>query len=395
MIVMQAHNYYQQPGGEDGVFAAETALLESHGHQVLRYTAHNQAIASMSKLKSACGTIWNSESFSDVVNLLRRGRVDVLHCHNTFPLISPAIFHAARDVGVPVVQTLHNYRLLCPSANFLREGTICESCLGKAVPWPGVMHGCYRGSHVASATVAAMLSTHRLLGSWQGMVDVYVALSDFARRKFIQGGLPAERIVVKPNFLHVDPGVGPGRGGYAIFVGRLSPEKGLRTLIAAWERIGGRIPLKIVGDGPESPMVADAARRIPGVEWLGRQTMEEVYTLLGEASMLIFPSVWYETFGLVAIESFAKGTPVIAADIGAIAELVEHDRTGLLFRAGDAVDLARKAERAWGHPNKLATMGREARREFELKYDGARNYRMLIEIYEQAIRSSRSGASAR
>lgn len=209
-------------------------------------------------------------------------------------------------------------------------------------------------------------------------------LTQFARQKFIQGGFPAEKIVVKPNFVHRDPGVGTGSGGYALFVGRLSVEKGLDTLLAAWEELGTQLPLKIVGDGPLADRVIKAAEKLESVEWLGRKSMAEVYNLMGEATVVIFPSKWYETFGRVAVEAFAKGTPVIAANIGAIAELVEDGRTGLHFQPGNAVDLATQVEWALAHPQELATMRQEARKEFETKYTAKENYRQIMEIYNLA-----------
>lgn len=198
--------------------------------------------------------------------------------------------------------------------------------------------------------------------------------------------MPAQKIVVKPNFVHPDPGVGTGKGGYALYVGRLSVEKGLDTLLAAWEELGDRIPLKIVGDGPLSDMVVSAREKLPKVEWLGRRSMPEVHALMGEASLLIFPSKWYETFGRVAVEAFAKGTPVIAAKIGAIAELVDHGRTGLHFQPGDAQDLANWVDWAMTHPTELSKMRQEARTEFESKYTAKENYQQLISIYERILR---------
>ncbi len=383
--VLLVHNAYQQPGGEDAVFAEEAFLLEERGHRVLRYTAHNDAAATMGRAALAGKTLWNREAYRELRSVIGRERPDVVHFHNTFPLVSPAGYHAAKDEGVPVVQTLHNYRLLCPNGLFFRDGGPCEDCLGKAVPLPAVAHGCYRGSRPASGVAAAMLSAHRALGTWGRKVDAYVALTRFARDKFVEGGLPAERISVKPNFVSPDPGPGRGRGGYALFVGRLSPEKGVGVLLEAWGRIGAPIPLKVVGDGPLAPSVARAAERDPRVEWLGRKSPEEVRSLMKDAAALVFPSEWYETFGRVAAESFAAGTPVIAARIGAIEELVEHGCTGLHFWPGAAPDLARQVDRLCGDPAGRARMRDEARREYEANYTADRNYRMLVGIYERAI----------
>lgn len=388
--ILLVHNYYQQRGGEDESFVAETELLRSHGHDVLTYTAHNDAVSEMGSLQLAADLLWNRSVYKDLRALIRRERPALIHCNNTFPLLSPSVYYAARAEGLPVVQNLRNYRLYCSNGLFFRDGHVCEDCLGKLAPWSGVKHACYRDSRTASAAVAAMLAAHRAAGTWASKVDVYVTLTQFAKEKFVEAGMSGENIVVKPNFLSPVPEVGTGTGGYALFVGRLSPEKGLGTLLAAWKRLGGGLGLKIVGDGPSAPAVAEAAAELEGVEWLGRQPLDRVYELMGEAHLLIFPSEWYETFGRVAMEAFAKGTPVIAADIGAIAELVEHGRTGLHFRPGDADDLARQVGWALAHPEAWAAMRLEARDRFETSFTAARNYELLMGIY--ALARQRAGA---
>ncbi|PTQ51397.1 MAG: Glycosyltransferase [Brockia lithotrophica] len=307
----------------------------------------------------------------------------MVHVHNTFPLASPAVFHALKAEGVPLVMTLHNYRLFCVNALFFRKGQVCEACLGR-LPWRGVIHGCYRESRLASSVVAGMLTVHRAIGTWN-LVDRFIALTEFARKKFIEGGIPPEKIVVKPNFVYPDPGPGEGRGGYALFVGRLSPEKGIQTLLKAWELLGGRIPLKIVGDGPLAEEVSKASQKIRGVEWLGRMPPEEVYALMGEAMFLVFPSEGYENFPRVFAEVFAKGTPVIASDIGAAGEIISHGRTGLHFRPGDPEDLAAKVEWLLGRPRELERMRREARAEYEAKYTAEKNYEQLMAIYRGVL----------
>lgn len=384
MKVLVAHNYYQQPGGEDQVFAAEIALLEAHGHQVLRYAVHNDRVAEMNRLALAKAAVWNSSSYRDLRALIRRERPQVAHFHNTLPLISPAGYHAAKAEGVPVVQTLHNYRLICPNGVLFRDGHVCEDCLGKLVPWPGVVHACYRGSRASTGAVATMLTAHRALRTWEEMAGVYVALTEFARGKFVEGGLPAEKIVVKPNFVHPDPGVGEGQGGYVLFVGRLSPEKGIDTLLKAWEQLETKAHLKIVGDGPLAPGVAEAAQRLPHVEWLGRQPKDRVLGLMKDARVLVFPSLWYENAPMVIAEAYAVGLPVIASELGSISSLVSHGRTGLHFRPGDPKHLAARVEWALTHPADLQRMRVEARAEFEAKYTAEANYRKLIEIYDLA-----------
>lgn len=383
MQILSIHSGYQLRGGEDECQEAEVSLLREMGHLVEVYEENNDRVAALGNLRMALRTVWSEEAYQTVRRRLTKQPYDVVHVQNFFPMISPSVYYAAKAEGVPVVQTLHNYRLLCPNALFFRDGRVCEDCLGKSIPWPGVLRACYRGSCAATGVVTAMVTAHHTMQTWTEMVDVYIALTEFAKQKFVEGGLPAKKIVVKPNFVHPDPGSGEGRGEYALFVGRLSPEKGVETLLSAWKLLRGKVPLKIVGDGPLAAWVAEAAKLVPGVNWLGRMPSAEVYKLMGEAAFLVFPSQWYETFGRVAIEAFAKGTPVIASNIGAIAELVDSGRVGLHFRPGDSEDLAAKVEWVLAHPAELAQMRREARTEFEAKYTAQKNYQRLIEIYTQ------------
>lgn len=402
MKVLIAHNYYQQPGGEDSVFTAEAALLESFGHTVTRFAVHNDAIDQMGKLQTLKATIWNRRGADELAEVVRQAQPEVVHFHNTFPLISPAGYAAARAGGAAVVQTLHNYRLVCPCAVLFRDGKPCEDCLGKRFAWPGVARGCYRDSRVASLVVAANSTIHHAVGTWRNAVDAYIAPSAFAREKLIAGGLPGEKILVKPNFLHPDPGVGPGGGGYAVFVGRLSFEKGLPLLIAAWESQAGStgspqagstsspqasVPLKIIGDGPLADGVRAATAKFANVQWLGRRTPEEVYDIVGRAALLVLPSQCYETFGRVAIEAFARGTPVVATGHGAMSDVVAHGRTGRLFKPGDAADLAKQVRELLADPAALARMRTECRKEFEANYTGARSHEQLMSVYQSAIRN--------
>jgi glycosyltransferase involved in cell wall biosynthesis len=385
MRILLVHNRYQQPGGEDQVFAAETALLNSHGHQVVQYAVHNERVKVMNKLSLGASTLWNHRTYRELRAVIQLERPAVTHFHNTFPLISPAAYYASNGLGVPVVQTLHNYRLLCPNALLFRQERPCEDCLTKFFPWPGIVHACYRGSRTASATVAAMLSLHRAIGTWTHKVDVFIALTDFAKRKFIAGGLPADRIVVKPNFLYPDPGLGHGDGGYALFVGRLAPEKGIETLLRAWEVLGGKVALKIAGDGPLAERVAQVASRVPNVEWVGPRPRQEILTYMKMSSLLVFPSQVYEGLPMTVVEAYAAGLAVVASDQGSIRTLVDPNRTGLLFRPGDPQDLAAKVKWAWTHRAQLREMGREARREYERKYTAECNYEQLMDIYRLAM----------
>jgi glycosyltransferase involved in cell wall biosynthesis len=385
MKVLVAHNFYQQPGGEDQCLAAEVAMLRAHGHEVTQYCVHNDLITAMNRLQVASRTIWSQSAFRELRRLFRTHRPQIAHFHNTLPLISPAAYYAARAENVRVVQTLHNFRLLCANALLFRNGEPCEDCLGKAIPWPGVVHKCYRGSRAASAAIATMLTVHRVPGTWRKAVDVYIALTEFSRRKLIEGGLPASKITVKPNFASPDPGPGAGTGGYAVFVGRLSAEKGLETLLEAWQRLGGAVPLKLVGDGPMAGLARKAAAENSTIQWLGNVPLEAVYALVGEAAFLVAPSQCYETFSRVIMEAFAKGTPVIASRLGAMAEIVEDGCTGLHFTPGDPVDLAAKVLQIVAEPLELARMRRAARQKFNENFTADSNHESLIAIYEQAL----------
>lgn len=380
--ILSVHNHYRQPGGEDEVFANEARLLEQRGHSVVRYTEQNARIGSggFSTVRDA---VWSQKSFEGLRSTAKAG-FDIAHFHNTFPLISPSAYYAMRTMEIPVVQTLHNYRLLCPAATFVRDGNVCEACPDSHSLLPAIRHRCYRDSRSATAAVATMLTVHRAAGTWKRLVNVYIALSEFARDKFVAGGLPAERVAIKPNFLSSDPGIGKGEGSYALFVGRLGEEKGVRVLANAWRRLSG-IPLVVAGKGP-----LEALEWPPGVTLAGHQSRQQVYALMRDARVLIFPSICYEGSPLTIIEALACGLPVIASDLGSIPEYVTHRKTGLLFQPSDNEDLIRNVRWAWEHPEELREMRAAARCEYEEKYTAERNYKILMEIYDRAIESARS-----
>lgn len=386
--VLFVHTRYTQPGGEDVVFAAEAALLRSRGHEVVTWEENNAELMGVNALRAAAETVWSVRAQRRLRALLRDVRPDVVHFHNTFLRMSPAVYPTCREADVPVIQTLHNFRIVCPGSLLMRRGKPCEDCLGRTLPWPGIRHGCWQGSPARSAVVAAMIGVHRLVGSWD-FVDVYVALTEFARAKFVEGGLPADRIVVKPNFVDPDPGPRDrAPGSFALFVGRLSPEKGVVTLLEAWTRFAG-IPLRIVGSGPLLEEVRRRADGMPDVEVMGPLDRDRVLAAMKRTRFLVFPSECYENFPLAIAEAFACGLPVVASRLGAMAELVEDGRTGLLFEPGNPDDLAAKVDWAWTHPERMAEMGREARREYERQYTAERNYETLMDIYARAMTARR------
>lgn len=382
--ILQLHNLYQQPGGEDLVVADEARLLEARGHEVVRHTVHNDQVNSLSSLSLGQRTIWSQPAYRDVRAAIARHQPQLLHVHNTLPLLSPSVYYAASAERLPVVQTLHNYRLTCPAALCFRNGLPCTECVGSFIPWRAIRHACYRDSRTASAAVATMLSVHRLLGTWD-KPTVYIALTAFARDMFIEAGVPPDKLVVKPNFVDPDPGAGTGSGDYAVFVGRLSAEKGIETLLRAWRVVGNQMRLVIVGDGPLASTVAAATHDLPSVTWLGRRDPFEILSILQDAKFLLFPSESYETFGRTIVEAFATAAPVIAAGHGAGAELVADGVTGFHFRPRDPLDLAAKVLHLNSQPSVLVQMRAAARREFETRYTADINYRSLMAIYHRAV----------
>jgi len=396
MKILLIHSSYMQRGGEDSVLAAEGQLLRAAGHTVIEYLRDNNEISGYSTLAKAVlapRSIWAWDICRAIKHLMEKEKPDLAHFHNTFPLISPAAYYACRKAGVPVIQTLHNYRLLCPAATLFRNGRLCEACLGKAFPWDGIAHACYRRSHAASAAVAMLLGVHHTLQTWTTKVNAFIAPSEFAKEKFVQGGLPAGKIFVKPNFVFPNPcpnrcGNPASHGKYAVFVGRLAEEKGLRTLLAAWKLLDGQVPLRIAGDGPLRKELEASASKLPAISFDGGLAREKVFDALEHARFLVFPSEWYEPFGCVITESFAFGVPVIASRLGGIQQIVQNHVSGLLFNPGDAEDLAAKVERAWTHPKEMEVMGRYARTEYETKYSAARNYELLMDIYRRVLKDN-------
>jgi glycosyltransferase involved in cell wall biosynthesis len=377
------HNRYAQRGGEDSAVEAEAELLRKAGCEVALLTVESAPLvrSRAARLHAALRARWNPETVERIARFLAEHPADVAHVHNFFPLLSPSAHAALRALGLPVVQTLHNYRLVCANGVFLREGRPCEECAVRG-PWRAVRYGCLRGSRLATAVWAEATAAHRRRGTWRDCVDRFVAPSEFAKRKLAAAGLPAERIVVKPNPVP-DPGAPapPGRG--AVYVGRLSSEKGVALLVDAWRSLPGAPPLAIAGDGPEAPRLRARAHGIPGVRFLGEIPRERVPELLASAAFAVAPSLCYETFGLAVAEAMAAGRAVVASDAGALAELVEPGATGLLFRSGDAASLADACRRLLDDAGLTAAFGREARARFEDELAPERSTERLLRLYAE------------
>lgn len=390
MKILLVHNTYQDRGGEDVVFDQERDLLRSAGHEVWEYVRHNREISQYSiarKLTLVARTVWASDSYREFNDVLRRKRPDIVHIHNTFPLISPSVYWACRKHRLAVVQTLHNYRMFCPGANFFRDGEPCEDCLGGSF-WRGVGHGCYRNSRKETAAVALMLSLHHAGKTFTRMVDRYIVLTAFARDRFISAGIPAAKILVKPNCVDPDPGVRQGGSGdYALYVGRVSEEKGVPTVVRAWGQLPRTIPLKIIGDGPaRAGLQTEAqAQGLNNITFCGQQSRKEVTEAMKGARFLVFSSELYENLPLTIIEAFACGLPVLASRRGAMQEIIEEGKTGHFFLPGNAEHLAKAVLDAWHSPEHLRELGEQARREYEAKYTAAVGTQRLIEIYQQIL----------
>ena len=390
MRILLAHNRYKQKGGEDVVFDTERTLLEQAGHEITVYERDNQEIDTNSVwelLDLSRRTVWATDSTSSLRKIITQTQPEIALFYNTFPLISPAAYYACDSAGVPVIQTLSNYRLICPGTNLYRNGKICELCISKGVRWPGIRHSCYRDSLGGTAVVAAMLAFHALMKTWKLKVHTYIALTEFSKRKFISGGLPADRIVVKPNFISPDPGPRIGESNYALFIGRLSREKGIGTLLRAWDLIPG-LPLIVAGDGPLMKMVDEAATRDGGtnIQPLGWRSRDEIIGLIKGALFVVVPSECYEGFPVTIVEAFACGVPVIGSRLGGVGEVIRHGYSGLLFEPGDATGLAAAAQSLWQDPTLRTRLGRGARSQFESHYTAERNYEMMMAIFENALK---------
>ncbi|MFC4307990.1 glycosyltransferase [Steroidobacter flavus] len=388
MRVLLAHNFYRStaPSGEDTVYREERALLERHGVEVIPYERQSDELDTAGALtlaRSALQASWSDSVARELSGLIARTRPDVAHFHNTFPLISPSAYDACVKAGVPVVQTLHNYRLICPGAMLYREGVPCEACVGTSL-LPALKHRCYRQSLPATASVVNMLWNNRRRGTYSSLVQRYVALTEFARQRFVAGGLPADRIEVKPNGLTAPPQAGAGEGGHAVFVGRLSAEKGVHTLLEAWKALP-EIRLKIAGDGPMRAQLEEQARRDRlNVEFMGRLERSHVAQVVGAASLAVVPSQWFEGFPMVVVEAFACGTPVVASRLGSLAEIVREGITGGLFTAGDPKALAAAVRAKFAAPEALKQMRKNAREEFDARYSAAAGFQALMDIYQRA-----------
>ena len=381
MKILVAHNRYRYRGGEDTVVDAEVDLLRRNGHEVLVYLRDNEELTRMKNHHAALQTLWSHKAVADVTVLSEKFRPELIHSHNTCPLISPSLYSVATRLNVPVIQTLHNFRLICPQATLLRNGVQCEDCVGN-LPWRAIVHRCYRNSLPQSAVSSSMIMLHRLLRTWHTKVTRYIVLNQLCRDKFIAGGFPFDLLRIKPNF--VDSANEPEwvhRSG-GIFIGRLSEEKGLKVLAEALSQLPD-CQIYVYGKGDLQNFVEATSC----FHYKGFHAADELQACLRQAAYLVIPSTGIESFGLVAIEAFAAGTPVIASAHGGLQEIVVHGKTGLLVESGNSEALARAIAFAEDHPAEMKIMGRAARQAYLSRYTPEINYRLLMTIYREAVES--------
>jgi glycosyltransferase involved in cell wall biosynthesis len=388
MRILIGHNFYQTPGGEDGVARSEAELLRGFGEEVVVYHRSNSELNGLKRwqrLSHLASLSESKASYRELRDLIRKHRPEVAHFHNIFYMMTPSVYQACHDEGVAVVQSLHNFRMMCSNGLFFRDGGVCEDCLTKNI-WEGVKHACFRDSRIMTFAMAATLDRQWRRGTWIHDVDLYIAAAEFTRNKYIQRGIAAEKIVHKPHFLFPDPKPRTTSGSYVLYLGRLSEEKGIKTLLEAWRTLPGR-PLKIVGTGPLDAHLRQTAQAqgMTTVEFTGFVDAAKCEDFLRGSAFLVIPSECYENFPRVIVEAFALGVPVVASRMGSLVELVEEGETGLLAEAGNAVELGEKVGWLLANPAEAERMGRNARRMFEQKYSARSNYEKLIQIYQQAI----------
>jgi len=399
MKILFIHNFYQSsaPSGEDIVFKNEVELLKKNGINVVTYEKYNDEIKEygfFGNFTLPFKNIWSLETYRELKLLIKKEKPDIAHFHNVWYLISPSAYYACKEEGLAVVQTLHNFRIFCVNGLLLREGGICEECITsnkfKSVK-NSIKYGCYRNSRLYSLPVAFSEYFHWIKKTWTDKVDAYIALTEFSRNKFIEAGLPSDKIFVKPNFLANQPEANFSYQNYGCFLGRISNEKGLGLVMEALKFLRNfQFKTKIIGDGHLKNYLEEKVKKkeINGIEFLGKKEHSESIEILKKAKFLILPSICYEMFPMTLIEAFACGKAVIASNLGAMAELVEDAKTGLLFERGNPEDLARKIKWMIEHPDKCIEMGKNARAEFEAKYTAEKNFEILMKIYEKVIGSS-------
>lgn len=380
--VLMAHNYYQVPGGEDTVFHNEVNMLEKNGHKVTKYTRHNDEIKSgvLSKLKLGIDTIFSFKTYKEVKKLIDENDIDVVHVHNTLPLVSPSIYYAARAKRVPVVQTIHNFRLLCPGATFTRNGEICEDCVSKGLE-QSLMHRCYRGSLAQTFIMYAMLKFHRVIGTYDKIN--YITLTEFNKNKLLSLVKDESKIYVKPNFVEKIDKAERVLEDYFVYIGRLDDIKGINFLVETWKEIDQAIDLYVIGTGPEEEKVKKfiEENNIKNIKLLGFMRREEAFKIIEKSRAIIVPSKWYEGFPMTIAESFSLGVAVIGSKIGNIESIIENEKNGLLFENSNKDNLKDAVECIFYNKELNQKLGNNAYKTFIRCYTDEVNYKKLQTIY--------------
>ncbi|TVQ66783.1 MAG: glycosyltransferase family 1 protein [Balneolaceae bacterium] len=390
MNILQVYNQYRTPGGEWTVLNQEFELLkESHEVDQLVVDNREQLSSFYSRLRLIFNTHYNRDSKRWFYQKLMEKSYDIIHVHNFFPLLSPSIFDAARDAGVPTVMTLHNYRLIHPNGLMYYKGRIDErSVEGSA--YRCVADGVYRNSVLQTAVTAHMIEYHRRKGTWNSSPTAFIALSEFSKGKFVKGGLPEKKIFSKPNFIR-DPllefeglKLSEKKKKRILYVGRISHEKGVQEMIRCWLKYEIPVELWIVGDGPMREKLQKSTENLQTVKWVGTKSRKEIFELLSESLALLFPTLWYEGMPIVLLEALAMGCPVISSEIGNPMAMIEHGKNGILFEPGNIEQLYGIISGLLSDPSKLGVLGKNARATYIEKYTPSRNYEQLMEIYENA-----------
>lgn len=376
------------------MYRAERDLLRSHGHEVMEFTRNSDEIRSrgfFGTLKGAFTTPWNPFAARKLRRKLKDVQPEIMHVHNTFPLLSPAVFSAAKGMKTATVYTLHNYRTFCASGIPMRNSTSCTECLDRFSVIPSLKYGCYRSSRPATVPLAVGIAFHRKIKTWERDVDAFIPLTKFQRDKLSNAGLPKQKMHIKPHFYPASFGPLPWENHkpMIVFTGRLGPEKGLHLLVETWRKWGDQAPsLELIGDGPERKKLqarVDELNLGRKIRFHGQLSFTLTQKKLARARLLILPSLSFEGFPMAVCEAFALGVPVAASRHGAFPYLIEHSQNGVLFEPGNVKDILQVLRKLWNQPEKLAEMGRKARADFEKKYSAEVNYKRLIDIYQAAI----------
>jgi glycosyltransferase involved in cell wall biosynthesis len=342
--VLQVHNKYRPGwGGEDTVAALEADLLVRNGHSVERLSVWTRELdgAGFLRIVSAgFGAVWSFRGYKLMRDALRRFAPDIVHVHNTFPLLSPSIYWAASRAGIPVVQTVHNYRLACANAILLRNGRPCTDCVGH-FPWAALAHRCCGASFFRTAAVTSMNLLHRWIGTFENKIQAYIALTDFSKELLERAGLPGERIFVKPNFTSDPDRLVELRCPQFVYAGEVSRAKGVHLLLAAWIQLASdEFKLAILGDGPDRVTLQQLYANAQNVVWMGAQPRQKVIEQIGMSKWLVLPSLAFENCSMTILEAFSAGTPVVVPNHGSFAAIVSDRKEGILFSPGDVVSLA-------------------------------------------------------